>query len=583
MTNPGRFRVSLAAALILAAANFGCAADSSRALSRAFLFGDAEFIAPLAMQEFSTGKTATRPSHVFSGSLRLPGTAQTGHFAALHDPFDLVGKIGEPIRSLPEFDFEFVQRGDDVVPLRRGVIRRSHPHWEIILQPGKAWSEPGDGDWTRASVPFALQERSANCTHNGVLTWLFNDDGEVSRVAYQVSSETCAYFKFDLWGVADAEYLPQDLSTSAAPHFDRLDVHRKSRLPQRPLADLAKDYPAVDALGVGDGIAPDDLTVFGMVVDGVNYRSDCRTRQGPHPYCDSLPLPSYSTAKSIFAGIATMRLEKLYPGSSQLTIGSLIDECDTMQWRDVTIENALDMTTGNFNTVVPYADEDLAPHVQFIDADNHREKLQFACHFFKRKAAPGTQFVYHTSDTYLVGAALGQILASEDSGADLYESVLVRPIWHELKLSPLLDVSKRTYDQSNQAYVGYGLTYEVDDIIRIAAWLYESRGRINGEPMLDAAMLDAALQLAPADRGLEAGSSDTLYNNGFLAFNAGPSIGCEEPVWVPFMSGYGGITVAMFPNSVVYYYFSDSYVFHWQSARTVANAISDMCEVSESG
>ena len=112
--------------------------------------------------------------------------------------------------------------------------------------------------------------------------------------------------------------------------------------------------------------------------------------------------------------------------------------------------------------------------------------------------------------------------------------------WHEVQLSPLLDVSKRTYDESNQAYVGYGLTYEVDDIIRIAAWPSGERGQIIGEPMLDEAMLAAALPLAPGDRGLEAGSTDTLYNNGFLAFNAGPSMGCDEPVWVPFMSGYGG-------------------------------------------
>jgi hypothetical protein len=73
--------------------------------------------------------------------------------------------------------------------LQRGVQRRDHPYWEVVLQPGKVWDEVGDGDWSRASVSFSLQERAANCTHNGVLTWLYNDSG-VSRVAYQVSSET---------------------------------------------------------------------------------------------------------------------------------------------------------------------------------------------------------------------------------------------------------------------------------------------------------------------------------------------------------------------------------------------------------
>ena len=33
--------------------------------------------------------------------------------------------------------------------------------------------------------------------------------------------------------------------------------------------------------------------------------------------------------------------------------------------------------------------------------------------------------------------------------------------------------------------------------------------------------------------------------------------------WIPFMSGYGGITVAMAPNGATYYYFSDNEEFSW--------------------
>ena len=113
------------------------------------------------------------------------------------------------------------------MPLRQGVQRREHPYWEVILQPGKAWNEAGDGDWTRVAVPFSLQERSANCTHNGVLMWLFDADAEVSRVAYQISSETCGYFKANLWGVVDATYEQRDLREAAAPQIARLDSHRR--------------------------------------------------------------------------------------------------------------------------------------------------------------------------------------------------------------------------------------------------------------------------------------------------------------------------------------------------------------------
>ena len=44
------------------------------------------------------------------------------------------------------------------------------------------------------------------------------------------------------------------------------------------------------------------------------------------------------------------------------------------------------------------------------------------------------------------------------------------------------------------------------------------------------------------------------------------------------MSGVSGISVAMFPNGVVYYYFSDSYVFRWQSARVAAHTMESLCQ-----
>ena len=145
-------------------------------------------------------------------------------------------------------------------------------------------------------------------------------------------------------------------------------------------------------------------------------------------------------------------------------------------------------------------------------------------------------------------------------------------------LSPLLDDTKRTYDDESQPFAGYGLTYEVDDIARIAEWLNRDDGVIDETRVLDKSMLDAALQRTPSDRGLDAGYPNLNYNNGFWAFNAGPSLGCKEPAWVPFMSGVSGITVALFPNDVTYYYFSDSYVFRWQSAREAAHQMKDLCQ-----
>lgn len=62
-----------------------------------------------------------------------------------------------------------------------------------------------------------------------------------------------------------------------------------------------------------------------------------------------------------------------------------------------------------------------------------------------------------------------------------------------------------------------------------------------------------------------------------------PMIDCPRPVWVPFMSGYGGITVAMFPQGIVYYYFSDAYDFSWRSAILAADSISALCPATAAG
>src|SRR3546814_9488262 len=87
-----------------------------------------------------------------------------------------------------------------------------HPWWEFLFEPGRAWDEPGDGGDTRAAIPFALVQRNANCTHNGVLMLLFDDDGATSHAAMQVSSETCHYLQLDMWGALDAVYTPQPVA-----------------------------------------------------------------------------------------------------------------------------------------------------------------------------------------------------------------------------------------------------------------------------------------------------------------------------------------------------------------------------------
>ncbi|WP_050759410.1 serine hydrolase domain-containing protein [Luminiphilus syltensis] len=531
-----------------------------------------------SMRDFAMPPGARAPKTRLSGMLTLESPRFNGGFRIWADYYNRELSVGAMLHELPNISFQFSQQGSDLLPLAEGVQRSSHPYWELILQPGKVWSDPSDQGWSLASIPFSLQERAGNCTHNGVLTWRMNNEGGASQASYQFSSETCGYFQFDGWGTAPALFTAGTVEAKA--QFRRLYEHRGNRLPVRPLDQLAEDYPGVDAknLATADGIAKKDTTVLGMVVNGVHYRSDCFTRAGPYPYCDALAIPTYSVAKSLFAAVATLRMQHVYPQLSQQTISSLLPECDSEHWRGVTIENTLDMATGNYVSAVAGDDEASEEHENFIFADTHREKLTFACNYFQRQTTPATQFVYHTSDTYVLGAALQAFLNKHEPKADLYRSVLATSLWRKLELSPLLDDSKRTYDEASHSFTGYGLTVEADDLVRLADWLANHGGHIAGQAQLDKAMLSASLQRDPTDIGLTAGSEALRYNNGFWAFNAADSLGCPTPLWVPFMSGVSGITVAMFPNGVIYYYISDGYVFRWQSGREAAHQITPLCD-----
>ena len=99
------------------------------------------------------------------------------------------------------------------------------------------------------------------------------------------------------------------------------------------------------------------MTVFGFVINGVNYVGGCQTRQGPYPFCAELDLPSYSLAKSLVAGLGLMRVERLYPGAAAANIADYVPACAaTGNWEDTSFENTLDMATGNFSS--PDYDED---------------------------------------------------------------------------------------------------------------------------------------------------------------------------------------------------------------------------------
>jgi hypothetical protein len=401
-----------------------------------------------------------------------------------------------------------------------------------VIQPGRVWL---DAEGWEARFPIALQERNANCIHTGWLAVSADSDSGNAQGVLQMGAETCAYFQFDLWTRLDVSVEPLDIPAELPRDDDRLE--------RRDIAELSASFTPSDQAMFGSPleVAPDAMSVFGVLIDDTIYAGGCDTRFGPDPYCEDLALPSYSLAKSVVAGLALMRLEQLYPGARSALISEHVDACEAQR-------------------------------------STHAERIDLACSQHSRQAEPGERWVYHTTDTYVLGAAMQDYwrVQSGRDNADFYDDLLV-PLWRSLGLSPLMDRTRRSYDATRQPVSGWGLILTLDDMMRLGRFL-QGGGRVDGEAWADPKMMAAALQRDPDDRGLIAGGDTQRYQNGFWAWNAGPVLGCASEVWIPALSGYGGITLALMPNGHVFAYVSDGREFAWRRAAAASNAIQPFCE-----
>jgi hypothetical protein len=547
--------------------------DSGRTLLTAdALLNGFEFNSPVDESALTPPAGAAPALHTFEGRLELLGEKENGHLQVLR------GELEAEFAWLPEFDFEFVQHDGTLIPARRGLIIADHPQWNLHLEPGRVWQEEGDGDLSRASLPFALSVKGGNATFNGTLTFLF-DDRRVSKVWYQVTQETTTSTRANLWGLLEAVYHP-----GAVPGAEQLRsdfaAELAARMPVKPIAALAEDYPGVDISAFGRGVTPEHMTWYGVTVNGVNYLGGCRTRFGTYPFCESMRATSYSTAKSAFVSIALLRLAQKYSAEvADLLIKDYVPEVAASpgDWERVTFNHALDMSTGNYVSTGFMTDDDSLKMGEFFGAQPYSERIKEAFSA-PHKAEPGTLWVYRTSDTFILTRALHNYLRSQSGAeADIYQFV-VDEIYRPLELGSGAYSSLRTADNGwqGQAEGGYGQWWIPDDIAKIGSFLIADGGKINGEQILHPGLLAAALQQDANDRGVQI-DSQRRYNNSFWANRYTPSGGYTCEFWVPQMLGISGNVVALFPNGITYYYFSDNREFTWDAALKETDKIRPLC------
>jgi len=535
-------------------------------MTREHLVDGHDFGSPVNEMIFRRRPKGAHPEHTFVGRLELLGEATRGDLEVIQDAFDL---RGARTAHLPEFDFEFVQHGSHLIPVRRGLIITEHPQWNYFLEPGRVWKENADAGLSRASFPFALVQKNQACTFNGVMSFLF-DDASISHVWYQITQETCYYFKGNFWGMLEAIY--HSGSVAGAERIRRRYVREvREKFPRAPLERLAEDYPGVDVYQFGLQVDRRHMTTFGVVMDGVVYTAPCRTRFGESAYCEQMRFPSYSTAKTAYVGVTLMRLAQKYGAwVPELRIADYVEETADAagDWSAVTLGHALDMTTGNY--VDPRTYEDENSHINaFYDARTYAEKMWQALRA-PHQDAPGTRWVYRSTDTFVAGRTMARFLSFEEGqNLDLFKW-MVREVYRPLKTGPGFHTTLRTADNNWRGlpFTYMGLFWTHDDVAKVVTFLNVDRGAIDGEQLLHPELFAAAMQETPASLGIDTGTTLGHYRYGFYAqpWRSGAAVEVHGPFQVQYMLGYGGIIIVMMPNGSAYYYFSDNAEYAFSAA-----------------
>jgi hypothetical protein len=314
--------------------------------------------------------------------------------------------------------------------------------------------------------------------------------------------------------------------------------------------------------------------------------------------------PSYSIAKSVFAGVALMRLGQLYGRSVYgLRIKDYVPpEAGEGNWQQTSFGNTSDMATGNFNSDAYEADEDSSVMDKFLVDESLASKIDDAFAFHQKYASPGTTWVYQSSATFLLTQAMNAYLRQKQgAGADVFELVK-SDVYEPLLMSQGFMSTIRTDNSPKGAPAGYyGLFFNKDDIAKISSFLNNASGKIHGIQVLEPTRLAEALFRGPraegagvpiAGRKLGSALGEAAmgknsrpiggarrYAHGFwgrrITRGEFPDFQCD--FWISLLSGYGGNIVLLLPNGAIFYIFTDGGEFPWTGPLSIVGKLAPMC------
>ena len=521
--------------------------------------GDTADTAPIPNRYFMPAEDSADALHAFSGSMTIPELAMQTVPAEI-EPKTIHGKTTQ---LFPSVTLEFFSDGAHLVPVVRDLIqpKNSRSFWQIQVEPGKVWSEPGDKGMSRASFPFMLTGDVEGDAYNGIATFLY-DDRKVSQLRYQVVQQSTPYF-IQTWFVAWGHVQVQYQRAEVHQHDELASEFRQEmtdRVATRDWSELQAAYDPAWLADFDSSIDPARVTTSGLIIDGTVYVKPSRTPYGDYPYPDEMRHGVWSVTKSMLAMVAMLRMAQKYGDEIfELKIKDYLDvTADHDGWDRVTFGDALNMATGigagsknvdpnNIDDGYITGDEEsfnawyLAPGLKNMLAE-----------VFKRPRypwGPGVNARYDDRDTFTLSAALDSLLKSrEGRNADLWQ-MMTEEVYKPIGIHHMSSKFTTEPDGSQGVpFLGWGLFATVDDIAKVSM-LLQNGGRHEGRQILSPTKLAEALYQTDK-RGLPTGESNEFGKNSYhmalwhtpFRTESGFSTSTAE------MHGWGGMLVCLMPN-----------------------------------
>ena len=513
---------------------------------------------PIPNSIFMPGNSAVAAQHEFSGGLKLSPV----NMEAKPD-FKYRDVIGKDPKVFPGVTIHFFSYQGDLVPIERDIITpkmddASKSFWEIIVQPGKVWSEPDDVDWSRASFPFVLMNSLEGESHNGIATFAYNQN-EVTDLRFQIVNQTAPWYikdHFIAWGI-----IPVELISSPVKNINELKenyiLEKSNYLTIKPWSALEDTFGNFKLRNFEPSESKRYVVLTALVYDKIIYLKPCKTKMGNYPYAENMRVGVWSVTKSILPSIGMLRLAQKYgPQVFDLKIKDYVKITASHNgWDDVTFADALNMATGigegtnsaDESMYVDYIETEKS--MKFYGAASMQEKLNIAFRYNSYPWGPGKVARYRDHDHFILSVAMNNFLKiKEGATAD---------IWELIKKEVFLPIhiyhapTTRTIEPNGKKGVPigcWGFFPTFDDLAKISD-LIHNRGKHNGQQIL---YFDKTNELFSDEGTFE---QNTHYENHRRKYKMGfhqiPFYGANnKKLYLPYMSGMAGNCVLLMPGGM---------------------------------